>query len=276
MKSFLINNSRGTSRRIACAIAALLIQPGAAPLPGLPGLIGLPSAVATLTAQRQTSLRPEPPKRPLPAPLRQTRNGRLFPPLDLGLLEGPDREAWQKPDVIMDVLGIADGAVVADLGAGGGWFTMRLARRVGPNGLVYAQDVQEEMINAIRRRVIRENLTNVRTVLGATTDPKLPRGLDVVLIVNSFHEMNDPAKPDGILTLLRNLASLLKPQGRIGVSDFTPGNGGPGPPVDERAPEESVIGTAASAGLRLMRRELVPPYQYLLVFARASTGRESP
>jgi SAM-dependent methyltransferase len=213
-------------------------------------------------------LRPAPPDRPVPAPLRQQREGRLFPPLDLGLLEGPDREAWQKPDQIMDVLGIADGAVVADLGAGGGWFTMLLARRVGPNGLVYAQDIQEEMTDVIRRRVERENLRQVRIVLGTATDPKLPRGLDAVLIVNSYNEMNDPLRPDVILTLLGNLAATLKPQGRIGVVDFTPGDGGPGPAASERIPPDQVIATAASAKLRLLKRENVPPYQYLLVFGR--------
>lgn len=212
----------------------------------------------------------------MPPPLRQQRDGRLFPPLDLGLLEGPDRETWQKPDQIMDALGIADGAVVADLGAGGGWFTLRLARRVGPNGLVYAQDIQQEMIDAIRRRVDRENLANVRTVLGTATDPKLPRGLDAVLIVNSYHEMDDPSRPDAILTLLRNLAATLKPQGRIGVIDFTPGSGGPGPPADQRVPQDGVIRTAAAAGLRLVRRDLVPPYQYLLVLALETAVRESP
>src|SRR5262245_10020193 len=64
---------------------------------------------------------------------------RLFSALDLGLLEAPDREQWQKPNLIMDELRIAEGSIVADLGAGGGWFTIRLARRVGPNGLVYAE-----------------------------------------------------------------------------------------------------------------------------------------
>src|SRR4051812_8650277 len=83
-------------------------------------------------------------------------HGRLFEPKDLGLLEGPDRDAWQQPDRIMDVLRIADGSVVADLGAGGGWFTVRLARRVGPNGRVYAEDVQPPMIESIERRVRRE------------------------------------------------------------------------------------------------------------------------
>ena len=220
-------------------------------------------------------LRPAPPERPVPPPLRQ-QQGRLFPPLDLGLLEGPDRESWQKPDQIMDALGIADGAVVADLGAGGGWFTVRLARRVGPNGLVYAQDIQQEMIDVIRRRLERENLRNVHTVLGTATDSRLPRGLDAILIVNSYHEMDDPGKPEVILTLLRNLAATLKPQGRIGVIDFTPGNGGPGPAGDERVAPEVVIRTATAAGLRLQRRDSVPPYQYLLVFGRGSEGATTP
>src|SRR4051794_31447557 len=99
---------------------------------------------------------------------------RLFPPQDLGLLEGPDREIWQKPDQIMDALGIADGSIVADIGAGGGWFTVRLARRVGPNGRVYAEDIQPRMVEMIGRRIQRENLRNVTPVLGTATDPRLP------------------------------------------------------------------------------------------------------
>src|SRR6185503_13005364 len=108
-------------------------------------------AAASLSAQQSSSAQ----KRP-----------RLFPPEDLGLLEAPDRDDWNKPDLIMDILGIADGAVVADLGAGGGWFTIRLARRVGPNGLVYAQDIQPQMIEAINRRVQHEGVSNVRAILG--------------------------------------------------------------------------------------------------------------
>src|SRR5512143_187294 len=83
----------------------------------------------------------------------QATHRKLFAPVDLGLLEAPDRDAWQRPDRVMDALGIADGSVVGDLGAGGGWFTIRLARRVGPNGIVYAEDVQPQMIEAIERRV---------------------------------------------------------------------------------------------------------------------------
>src|ERR1700747_2680009 len=104
----------------------------------------------------------------------QSRPGRLFPPQDLGLLEPPDRKEWQKPEQIMDALGIADGSVVADLGAGGGWFTGELGRRVGPNGVVYAEDIQPQMIDIIKRRIQRENLGNVRIVLGTANDPQLP------------------------------------------------------------------------------------------------------
>lgn len=192
----------------------------------------------------------------------QSPKARLFPPLDLGLLEAPDRDLWQRPDQIMDALQIADGSVVAELGAAGGWFTIRLARRVGPIGLVYAEDIQPLMIEAINGRVQRENLLNVRTVLGTVSDPKLPAGLDAILIVWSFHEMEDPA------TLLANAAQALKPQGRLGIVDFTSGAGGPGPDPDERVDPRQVIATAHKAGLQLTKSEDVPPFQFLLVFGK--------
>ena len=192
---------------------------------------------------------------------------RLFPPQDLGLLEGPDREQWQKPDQIMDALGIADGSVVADIGAAGGWFTVRLARRVGPNGRVFAEDIQSRMIEMIERRLQRENLRNVTPILGTATDPRLPEGLDAVLIVWTFHEMEDP------VALLRNITKLLKPLGRIGFVDFNPGAGGPGPAPDQRVDQETIVKAARNAGLQLAAREPVAPFQYLLVFTKAPNSR---
>jgi SAM-dependent methyltransferase len=202
--------------------------------------------------------------------------GRLFPPQDLGLLEPPDRDEWSKPDLIMDDLSIADGSVVADLGAGGGWFTIHLARRVGPNGLVLAEDIQPLMIEAIGRRDQREGLSNVQPVLGTASDPKLPPGfLDAVLIANSYHEMDDPARPEVILTLLGNVARSLKPQGRLGVVDFPPGDGGPGPLPEERVDPQSVIRAASAAGLKLQTQEQVPPFLFLLVFGKSSSAHSS-
>jgi predicted methyltransferase len=197
----------------------------------------------------------------------QSQPGRLFPPQDLGLIEPPDRDDWQKPDQIMDALGIADGSVVAELGAGGGWFTVRLARRVGPNGLVYAEDIQPQMIDAINRRVRRENLRNVRPVLGTANDPQLPAGLDAALIVNAYHEMEIP--PADPAAILRKVAPALKPLGRLGIVDFVQGGGGPGPEPGQRVDPEAVIRTASAAGLRLISRERVLPFQFLLVFGRA-------
>jgi predicted methyltransferase len=199
---------------------------------------------------------------------------RLFQAQDLGLLEAPDRDQWQKPDQIMDALGIAEGSVVAELGAAGGWFTLRLARRVGPNGLVYAEDIQPPMLDAISRRMQNENVSNVRTVLGAPSDPRLPARIDAALISDAFHEMDDPADRSVIVTLLRNAGQSLKPQGRLGIVDWTPGGGGPGPAANQRADPDVIIRAARAAGLQLVSREDYPPFMYLLVFGRATARSE--
>jgi predicted methyltransferase len=206
----------------------------------------------------------------VPAPLdaqapATPRHRELFPPEDLGLLEAPDRAAWQKPDQIMDALGIADGAKVADIGAGAGWFTMRLARRVGPNGMVYAQDIQPQMLAAVRRRVQREGLLNVSTVLGKGSAPNLPAGvLDAVLVVDAYPEVKVPDR----VTFLKNLALGLKPNGRIGIVNFKLGGGGPGPDdATLRVPRASVERDVAAAGLKVRTFGNLP-YQYLLVLGR--------
>ncbi|HSP92634.1 MAG TPA: methyltransferase domain-containing protein [Vicinamibacterales bacterium] len=208
-------------------------------------------AVAALHAAAQT--------RPL--------HGRLFAPIDLGLLEGPDRDLWQLPDEIMDSLGIAEGSVVADIGAGGGWFTVRLARRVGVNGIVYAEDIQPPMLEATMRRVAREGLGNVRRVMGTSENPRLPAGaIDAALIVDTYHEF------DHRDALLRNIAKSLKPNGRIGVVDFKRDGLGPGPALEDRVDPDEVVRDAEAAGLRLVRRETFLPYQFLLVFSRPQPG----
>ena len=189
--------------------------------------------------------------------------GRLFPPSDLGLLDAPDRDLWQRPDQIMDAMGIADASVVGDVGAGSGWFTIRLARRVGPRGLVYAEDVQKEMINAILRRVGREGFNNVKPVLGLKNDPRLPAAsLDAVLMVDAYHEVEDR------VTMLSNLAKALKPQGRLGIVDFRLDGTGPGPATEERVSPDVVVSDATKAGLKLIRQEPFLPYQYFLIFGK--------
>jgi ubiquinone/menaquinone biosynthesis C-methylase UbiE len=121
------------------------------------------------------------------------------------------------------------------------------------------------MIEAIRRRIEREGLTDiVEPVLGSYDDPKLPAAArpDAVLIVDAFHEMQDP------VMLLKNVARSLKPQGRIGIIDYREGDGGPGPDAAERVPPGVVISEAAAAGLKLVEQHKFLPYQYFLIFGR--------
>jgi ubiquinone/menaquinone biosynthesis C-methylase UbiE len=190
------------------------------------------------------------------------QHSRLFQPEHLGMLEGPDRDAWQRPDDVMDALRIGEGSTVADIGAGGGWFTIRLAERVGPNGTVYAEDVQTQMIEAINRRVRRAGLGWVKTVQGTEVDPRLPVPVDAVLVVDAYHEMDQPQ------TMLRNIASALKPDGRIGIIEYKKDGWGPGPPMEERVDPERVVHDAEAAGLRLVSTETFLRYQHLLIFAR--------
>jgi ubiquinone/menaquinone biosynthesis C-methylase UbiE len=189
------------------------------------------------------------------------QRARLFPPEQLGMLEGPDRESYQEPDRIMDALYIGDGSTVADLGAGGGWFTIRLARRIGPNGIVYAEDVQPRMIQAIDGRIRGEGLRNVKMVLGTSLDPRLPaRALDAALIVDVYLEMEQP------VTFLRNVVKALKPAGLIGIVEYTKEGWGPGPVMEDRIDPERVVRDAQAAGLELRRRETFLRYQYFLIF----------
>jgi ubiquinone/menaquinone biosynthesis C-methylase UbiE len=191
------------------------------------------------------------------------QHGRPFRPEDLGLLEAPDRDVWQRPVEIMDALGIGDGSVVADLGAGGGWFTIRLSPRVGPNGIVYAEDVQPQMIKVIERRIALEGLKNIRPTRGTAEDPRLPAGrLDAALMVDAFYEVQKPS------VFLRNLAVSLKPNGRLGIVEFTKEGGGPGPEMDVRVDPDDVIRDAEAAGFQLLERKTFLRYQYMLVFGK--------
>src|SRR5262245_47500608 len=174
-----VDVSNGRKTRLMCKDfdrSRRLVQRRLAVFGGLLAAMGV-SLVAQ--GRPQTPSTPAAPGAPAP------EHRRLFAPQDLSLLESPDRAAWQRPDQIMDALQVADGSVVADIGAGAGWFTIQLARRVGPRGLVYSEDVQRQMLEAVKRRVTREGLQNVETRLGTPIDPHLPTGrLDAVLVVD--------------------------------------------------------------------------------------------
>jgi ubiquinone/menaquinone biosynthesis C-methylase UbiE len=138
---------------------------------------------------------------------------------DLSVFETPGRDQRLQINRVMDLLHITPGKTIADIGAGGGWFTVRAARRVGPSGKVLAEDINPKYLEAIRQRTQRESLSNVVEVLGAPDDPHLaPDSLDAALMLKVYHEIAHPE------LLLGHLRMALKPGARFGIIDRN-GNG---------------------------------------------------
>ena len=133
---------------------------------------------------------------------------------DLSIFEYPDRDKKLQIDRVMDLLGITTGKNVADIGAGSGWFTVRAARRVGPTGAVIAEDINPLAIEYIGKRVVKENLSNVRTVLGGPDDPRLPAGsVDAVLMLKVYHEIAHP------VVFMQRLKTTLREGAKVGIID---------------------------------------------------------
>ena len=125
-------------------------------------------------------------------------------------LERSSREREEQPDEALDLIAIQKGMVVADVGAGTGYISLKIADRVGPSGRVYANDIQPEMLDRLRQNAKRANLANIETVLGSETDPKLPAGkIDLIIMVDVYHEF---ARPQDMLD---NMRGALKPDGRL-------------------------------------------------------------
>jgi SAM-dependent methyltransferase len=161
---------------------------------------------------------------------------------DLSIFDSPGRDQKLEINRVMDILGIAPGKGVADIGAGSGWFTVRAARRVGPSGTVYAVDINPEAIRYIDHRVRNESLPNVRTILNKPDDPMLPKeAVDAVLLLKTYHEVADP------IALLEHLRPALKPGARLGIIDRN-GNG-----TNHGVSDKIVIEEAAQAGYRLLK-----------------------
>jgi ubiquinone/menaquinone biosynthesis C-methylase UbiE len=130
-------------------------------------------------------------------------------------LTRPEREEEEQPDEALRAIGIAKGSVVADIGAGSGAITWRLARRVGPTGKVYANDIQPRMLDLLRQNMAQRKIDNVETVLGAEDDPKLPAdSVDLELLIDVYHEFHHPQE------MLRHLRESLKPDGRLVLLEY--------------------------------------------------------
>ena len=175
------------------------------------------------------------------------------------VFDDPERDAWQKPHQVIQALALKPDAAVADLGAGTGYFSVRLARML-PKGTVYAVDVEPDMVKYLGERAAREKLKNMVAVAAAPGDARLPAKADLVLLVDVYHHIGERER------YFRALADSLKPGGRLAVIDFRL-DSKRGPPRDVRVAPERVKAELKAAGYTLVAEHAFLPDQYFLVFA---------
>ena len=175
---------------------------------------------------------------------------------DLSIFDSPGRDERLQINRVMDILGIGPGKTVADIGAGSGWFTVRAAKRVGDTGTVYAVDINPEAIRYISSRISKENVRNVKAILGKPDNPLLPEHVDAVLLLKTYHEVAQP------ITLLRNLRASLMPGAKVGVIDRN-GDG-----ENHGVARDIVIREANEAGYQLLEQDdfVRDGMDYFLVF----------
>ncbi len=162
---------------------------------------------------------------------------------DLSIFEEPGRDKRLQIDRVMDLLNLKPGSTVADIGAGGGWFSVRAARRVAPNGQVIAEEINPKAIVSIQQRAQREHLPNIKTLLGTPDDPRLsPNTLDAALMLKVYHEIAHPP------LVLASLRAALRPGARFGIIDRN-GNG-----ADHGLKESIVRAEVERAGFRQVAR----------------------
>jgi ubiquinone/menaquinone biosynthesis C-methylase UbiE len=192
-------------------------------------------------------------------------SGRRFAPV-MGYqgapwLERSEREEEEAPDVALNVLKIPKGAAVADIGAGSGYITVRLAARVGPSGHVFANDVQPQMLNILARRLNSARITNVTLIEGTLDDPRLPpASVDLVLMVDVYHELSQPQ------AILRHLRDALKPGGRLVLLEYRKEDPTvPIKPEHKMSVAEAKLEVEAE-GFTLAKVDEALPRQHILIF----------
>src|SRR5678815_2567450 len=164
-------------------------------------------AVALVTAQQIAS--------PGVHPISGRKYAQPMSYLGADWLDRAERVQEEEPDIALDAIKLTTGSTVADVGAGSGYMSVKMAKRVGPTGKVYANDIQPEMLTLLRQRLAKEKITNIETVLGTIDDPKLPAAtLDLILMVDVYHEFSEPQK------MLRRMHESLKPGGRLVLLEY--------------------------------------------------------
>ena len=177
-----------------------------------------------------------------------------------GVFEDPARDAWQAPDAVLALLGLVPDARVADLGSATGYFAVRLARRV-PRGVVYGIDIEPDMVRYLAERAAREKIPNLKSVLGAPDDPKLPEAVDVLLVVDTYHHIEER------VGYFRRTRDKLRAGGRLVIVDFKLGQIPVGPPERHRiSPAHLDEALTAEGYRRVALDERTLPYQYVAMY----------
>jgi precorrin-6B methylase 2 len=193
---------------------------------------------------------------------------RIAPVMGVGgadWLDRGEREMEEHPDAALDAIGLKPGMMVADVGAGTGYMTLRMATRVGPTGKVYANDVQPEMLRRLRQNAAKDKLTNIETVLGTESDPKLPAGkLDLILMVDVYHELSQPQK------MLRKMREALNPDGRLVLLEYRKED--PSIPIrpEHKMSVQEVKTEVEAEGFRLDQVIETLPRQHILILRKTS------
>jgi predicted methyltransferase len=191
---------------------------------------------------------------------------RVFNPDYLFYLESEKRNAWQKPDQVISALRLSPSAVIADIGAGGGYFTKRFADHLGPNARIYAVDVQDIMIDRLQERVTAEKLENVEVIKAQFDDPALPDNTcDLVFFSSVYKEIqNRPA-------YMRKVRKALKSQGRVAILEYRLNELAPGPPRSMRLSPQQITEEMEAAGFHLVEEHDFLPRENFLIFAVAES-----
>ena len=180
--------------------------------------------------------------------------------------DDPARDAWQMPDKVIAALHLQPGQIVADIGAGTGYFSVRLARSAAAPK-VYAVDIEPGMVSYLRDRAAKEGLRNIIAVQAAEDDARLPEPVDAILIVDTYHHIGNRE------IYFRKLAKSLKPSGRLAIIDFKP-DSPEGPPKEFRFPPEKFKAELANAGYALTGQLDFLPRQQFLIFQFARSAKK--
>ena len=206
------------------------------------------SAQSTQPAQ-QTVMPPHTEKRPLEDRIRS--------------MERAERDSWQKPDEVVKALQLKNGDVVADIGAGTGYFARRLAKAVAPQGKVYAVDIAADVLDYMKQRADKEGLHNITTIVSHEDDPMLPEnGVDMAFFCDTTHHIANR------VNFYRKMSPGVKRHGRLVIIDYPPGGQHTPHPAEMLVPRSQAISEAEDAGFKFIKDFGILPYHYFLVFEK--------